>query len=99
MSSSFVKKSIGKLRPAARNKPRSPAMTGKLALQRSALESYWEELQRTNASEIHVPIAVWPNRDREGIYLSLEVSPLLNSQPAITMEEFFQHLNAEDPED
>jgi len=93
----FVKKSIGKLRLAVRNKPKSPSMTGKLALQRSTVESYWEEMQRTNAGEIHVPIAVWPNRDREGIYLSLEASPLLASQPPITMEEFFRHLSVDEP--
>jgi hypothetical protein len=53
------------------------------------METYSEALKLAGEGEILVPIVVWPNRDREGLYLSLELSPLLGqTEPPVTIEKF-----------
>jgi hypothetical protein len=91
-----VQRSIGKLRPATRRKPKSPHLTGKLSLQRATFQAFAKEFQETNSDVISCNIAAWLNRDAEGIYLATEVSPLFNTDvPAMTMEEFFRTLDHE----
>jgi hypothetical protein len=94
--SQCVKRSIGKLRPATRRKPKSPHLTGKLSLQRATFQAFAKEFQETNADEISCNIAAWLNRDAEGLYLATEVSPLFAAEvPEMTMEEFFRTLDHE----
>jgi hypothetical protein len=97
--STFIKKSLGKLRPNVRTKPRSPAFVGKIALQRATVENYLDAMERSGTSEVYVPAAVWPNQDVEGIYLSIQLSPLFepaNTSP-MTMDEFLHVLDEEQP--
>jgi hypothetical protein len=94
--SQCVKRSIGKLRPATRRKPKSPHLTGKLSLQRVTFQAFAKEFQESNADEISCNIAAWLNRDAEGLYLATEVAPLFNTDvPAMTVEEFFRTLDHE----
>ena len=94
--SQCVKRSIGKLRPATRRKPKSPHLTGKLSLQKSTFQAFAKEFQESNDDEISCNIAAWLNRDAEGLFLATEVSPLFNSDVlAMTMEEFFRTLDHE----
>jgi hypothetical protein len=91
-----VKRSIGKLRPAIRRKPKSPHLVGKLSLQRATFQAFAKEFQETNGDEIFCNIAAWLNRDAEGVYLATEVSPLFNTDvPTMTMEDFFRSLDHE----
>ena len=94
--SQCVKRSIGKLRPATRRKPKSPHLTGKLSLQRATFQALAKEFQETNDDEISCNIAAWLNRDADGLFLATEVSPLFNTDvPEMTMEEFFRTLDHE----
>jgi hypothetical protein len=84
MDKPFVRRSIGKLRPAARTKPKSPDFTGKLALQRSTFEELARQMRETNADEILCNIAGWVNRDSDGKYVSVELSPRFVRRPVTT---------------
>jgi hypothetical protein len=75
MIKSFIKRSIGKLRPTVRTKPKSPDFTGKLALQESTLAALWQQMQSTSGDEILCNIAGWVNIDSQGKYLTIEISP------------------------
>jgi len=91
-----VKRSIGKLRPATRRKPKSPHLTGKLSLQKAIFQAFAKEFQETNLDEISCNIAAWLNRDADGLFLATEVSPLFNTDVAeMTMEEFCRTLDHE----
>jgi hypothetical protein len=91
-----VKRSIGKLRPATRHKPKSPHLTGKLSLQRATFQAFAKEFQESNSDEISCNIAAWLNRDVDGLFLATELSPLFNTDvPEMTMEEFFRTLDHE----
>jgi hypothetical protein len=94
--SQCVKRSIGKLRPATRRKPKSPHLTGKLSFQRATFQAFAKEFQESNADEISCNMAAWLNRDADGLFLATEGSPLFNTDvPAMTMEEFFRTLDHE----
>jgi len=95
------KKSIGKLHKAAKTKPRSPIMTGKLNLQRATLETILRQLKQQGGNAITCNLAAWKNRDADGDYLTIELSPLfeiraLDEQDSITAEEFFETLQEDD---
>ena len=97
--SQCVKRSIGKLRPVTRRKPKSPHLTGKLSLQKATFQAFAKEFQETNSDEISCNLAAWLNRDADGLFLATEVSPLFNTDvPAMTMEEFFRSLDHETSE-
>jgi hypothetical protein len=91
-----VQRSLAKLRPATRRKPKSPHLTGKLSLQRATFQAFAKEFEETNSDEIGCNIAAWLNRDAEGLFLAMELSPLFNADvPQMTMEEFFRSLDHE----
>jgi hypothetical protein len=69
------KRSLGALRKAEKTKPRSPDLVGVLALQRHTFETIAKQFEETDAEELLVCIAGWPNEDANGEYLSVEVSP------------------------
>jgi hypothetical protein len=90
-----VKRSIGKLRPATRRKPKSPHLTGKLSLQRATFQAFAKEFQETNDDEIACNIAAWLNRDADGLFLAIDLSPLFNADvPAMTMERVLLHVRS-----
>jgi hypothetical protein len=96
-----TKRSIGKLRKAPKTKPRSPVMTGKLACQKFTLETLVKQLREKGGDEIACNMAAWTNRDAQGDYLTIELSPLFEKRipdevQALTMEEFFQTLDEDD---
>jgi hypothetical protein len=94
--SQSVQRSIGKLRPATRRKPKSPHLVGKLSLQKATFQAFAKEFQETNSDEISCNIAAWLNRDADGLYLATEVAPLFTAEvPEMTMEEFFRTLDHE----
>src|SRR6516164_10000669 len=97
--SQCVKRSIGKLRPATRRKPKSPHLTGKLSLQKATFQAFAKEFQETNEDKIACNIAAWLNRDADGLFLATEVSALFNTDvPEMTIEEFFRGLDHETSE-
>jgi hypothetical protein len=69
------KKSIGALRKATKTKPRSPDLTGKIALQRHTTQSIIKQFDETESDEILANLAGWINHDSNGQYLSVEISP------------------------
>lgn len=70
-----AKHSLGSLRKATKTKERSPDFTGTLKLQRHTLETIAKQFQETDADEIDCCIAGWRNEDKNGPYLSVELSP------------------------
>jgi hypothetical protein len=73
--STSPKRSLGSLRKTDKTKPRSPNFTGKLKLQRLTMEVFAKQFKETDAEEIDCCIAGWRNEDKNGPYLSVELSP------------------------
>jgi hypothetical protein len=89
-------KSLGKLRPAVKTKPRSPDATGKLTLQRHTFIEIGRLLDEAGGEEITCNIAGWRNRDQQGEYLTIELSPLFRPRPQQGSRESFLHFIGED---
>ena len=70
-----AKHSLGSLRKATKTKDRSPDFTGTLKLQRHTFEAVAKQFQETGADETECCIAGWRNEDKNGPYLSVELSP------------------------
>jgi hypothetical protein len=69
------KRSLGALRPNQnKTKPKSPGLIGELHFQRHTLEEICRQLDEDSA-EVVCNIAGWKNRDQQGEYLTVEVSP------------------------
>ena len=82
-----AKHSLGSLRKATKTKERSPDFTGTLTLQRHTLETIAKQFHETDADEIDCCIAGWRNEDKNGPYLSVELSPKYASrrrEPAVS---------------
>lgn len=75
-------KSIGKLRRAPKTKPRSPDCTGQLSLQQHTFEEIARQFGECDSDELVVNIAGWKNEDRQGTYLSIELSPRFTRRSA-----------------
>jgi hypothetical protein len=69
------KRSLGKLRIALKTKPRSPDMTGTLCLQRHTAALILKIFEDTDDDEVVCNIAAWVNKDNDGQYLTVELSP------------------------
>lgn len=84
------KRSIGKLRPATRTKPKSPNLTGKLSLQRATMNEFAREFRDSGSDEVDCNIAGWFNVDSNGKYITVEVSPVFKpTPPPSSIEELF----------
>ena len=70
-----TKKSLGMLRTHEKTKPKSPDATGKLRFQRHTLEAIYEQLNESGDEEVVCNIAAWKNRNEDGAFLTVEVSP------------------------
>ena len=69
------KKSLGILRKAHKTKPRSPDATGTLAIQLHTLLAIVKGFDANRDDEVICNIAGWKNQDRQGPYLTVELSP------------------------
>lgn len=78
------KRSIGKLRPTTRTKPKSPNLTGKLCLQRKTMTEFAQEFRKSGSDQIDCNIAGWFNVDGSGKYITVEISPLSKATPPPT---------------
>ena len=84
------KRSIGKLRPAARTKPKSPNLTGKLSLQLTTMTEFAQEFRESGADQMDCNIAGWLNVDGSGKYITVEISPVFKpTPPPSTIEGLF----------
>ena len=69
-------KSLGVLYRAKKTKPRSPALTGKLRLQKHTLQALIADLKQDDSDEVVCNIAAWSNVDKHGDqYITVELSP------------------------
>jgi hypothetical protein len=69
------KRSLGKLRKSSKTKDKSPDMTGSLHLQRHTAMAIIKPFEDTDVEEVVCSIAGWVNQDRDGQYLTIEISP------------------------
>lgn len=84
------KRSIGKLRPTTRTKPKSPNLTGKPCLQRTTMTELVREFRESGSEQVDCNIAGWFNVDSNGKYITVEVSPVFKpTSPPISIEELF----------
>jgi hypothetical protein len=75
-------KSLGKLYPAKKTKPRSPALTGQLRLQRHTFQALVADFEDSDDNEVVCNIAAWSNSDeRGGQYITVELSPRFKPGP------------------
>ncbi len=70
-----AKHSLGSLRKATKTKDRSPDFSGTLKLQRHTFETIAKQFRETDADSIDCCLAGWRNEDKNGPYLSVELSP------------------------
>lgn len=70
-----LEKSLGKLRQAKKTKQRSPDATGTLTLQHHTIMEIARQLEQAGGEEVVCNIAGWQNRDQQGKYLTVELSP------------------------
>jgi hypothetical protein len=69
-------KSLGRLYRAKQTKPRSPALTGQLHIQRHTLRTIVADLEESDGDEVVCNIAAWSNRGKRGErYVTVELSP------------------------
>jgi hypothetical protein len=81
------KKSLGKLREAQKTKPLSPEMVGQMHPQSDTIAAITTHLHETGTDEAVCNIAAWVNRDANGQYLTVQLSPPYvhhNQQPRST---------------
>ena len=69
------KRSLGALRKASKTKPKSPDLAGQFKLQRHTAAMFIEQFGHDDTEEIVCNIAGWRNQDRDGPYLTVELSP------------------------
>jgi hypothetical protein len=69
------KRSIAKLRIAGKTREKSPDMTGTLRLQRHTAVAILKQFEDSDCDEVECNIAGWVNVDRQGKYLTVEISP------------------------
>jgi hypothetical protein len=81
MKNSAAKKSLGCLYPAKKTKPRSPALTGTMTIQRHTFAAIAKVIKENGCDEIKCNIAGWSNTDRKDQkYICVELSPPFPAQ-------------------
>ena len=66
--------SIGKLRPKAKTKDKSPYATGTMRIKRDLLLELYKQLSQSEDDEILANIAGWFNKDEIGKYMTIQLS-------------------------
>ena len=90
----FRKRSLGHLRPAPKNKPKSPDCLGAITITRETMEQILE--QNDGDDEFVASIAGWRNTDTSGAYLTVEISPRVQKRvEAVSPEELFEMFRKE----
>jgi hypothetical protein len=75
-NSNKPKRSLGNLRRVQeKTKPKAPGMIGDFVLQRHTYETIAEIFRMTGKKVVTCGIAAWQNRDENGGYLTVEISP------------------------
>jgi hypothetical protein len=69
------KRSIGKLHRNQKTKEKSPDLAGRLALQRHTFDELARQFADQGGDELVCNIAGWANRDADGQYVTVEISP------------------------
>ena len=69
------KRSLGALRKNTKTKSRSPDLAGQLSLQRHTIEVIAKQFEETDSDEVVCCLAGWINKDSNGQYLTVELSP------------------------
>ncbi len=75
-NSNKPKRSLGNLRRVQeKTKPKAPDMIGDFVLQRHTYETIAEIFRMTGKKVVTCGIAAWQNKDENGGYLTVEISP------------------------
>lgn len=69
------RKSIGCLKKQKKTKPRSPDCVGKIMIQRQTWEIISRQFDASNDEQITACLAGWQNRNEDGPFLTVELSP------------------------
>jgi len=70
------KRSRGTLRRAEKkSKPKSPDYIGTMKLQRHTFEAIAKQFDQTNGDEIACGLAGWKNRNGDGPYVTVDLTP------------------------
>ena len=71
----FNKRSLGHLRPAPKTKLKSPDALGQIRIQRQTMENLIQQMSDESDAVVVANIACWRNKDKDGHYLTVELSP------------------------
>jgi hypothetical protein len=71
---SNMNRSLGKLRPQAKTKPKSPGSTGTIYIKRDLLDHLHKQLNQCDDNEVVAKIAGWVYEDAKGPYMTIELS-------------------------
>ena len=74
------KRSLGALRKANKTKPKSPDLKGTMKAQRHTIAALVKQLTENQTDEITCNLAGWFNKDTNGQYLTVELSPRYSSK-------------------
>jgi hypothetical protein len=69
------RKSLGKLRKAKKTKERSPDMTGHITLYDGVVAAIKTHMRDNGLDDAVCNLAAWVNRDANGQYLTVQLSP------------------------
>jgi hypothetical protein len=92
-------RSLGKLRAVNQSNPKAPRLVGKLTMLRSTLEAIIAQMKSAPHNETTCNLAGWFNQDREGVYLTVEISPCYRTLPIEDPWEQFCQQNEDEGDD
>lgn len=88
------KRSLGALRKTNKTKPKSPDLQGTMKAQRHTIAALVKQFTENQTDEITCNLAGWFNKDSDGHYLTVELSPRYipreREQPINMFDMFFQ---------
>jgi len=94
MSKEFNKKrSLGGLREVSQTHPKAPPLVGSMTIQAETLQVLMQQLNESGGETVVSNLAAWMNRDANGKFLTVEISPRYTKKPVprpqSTLEQFF----------
>ena len=74
------KRSLGGLRPVEPSSPKAPTCLGTMRLRRTDVVIFMKQLNESGEAVVESNLAGWMNEDKNGKYLTVEVSPRFKSK-------------------
>ena len=81
MANGFYKaRSLGGLREVSQTNPKAPPLIGSMTIQAETLKVLVQQLNESGGDKVTSNLAAWVNRDANGKFLTVEISPRYTRQ-------------------